>query len=173
MFSVLLLIFFSSFLLLALLPDYLFFREVGFDWLQGGHQRFDWRRGGRQRIVRALPGRSVLCLFCSLFSSTHCACFMIISFFAKINNTRAGMRPDRTNTGGDRNAGQNSGSTGACHVILFVLYSIYFFFSLFFFSNWLCRHRPNCVSANFSKYWMVWIVSETVMELMSIAGEMN
>ena len=66
-----------------------------------------------------------------------------------------------------------TGGTTLRVMLLFVLYSIYFFFSLFFFSNWLCRHRPNCVSANFSKYWMVWIVSETVMEQMSIAGEMN
>ena len=83
------------------------------------------------------PSLGGLCyvVFYFLFSSIHCFCFLIFSFFAKINNMRARTRPDRTNAGGDRNAGQNSGSTDACHVMLFVLYSIYsFFFSLFFFS---------------------------------------
>ena len=82
MFSVLFLFFFFSFLLLALLPGYLFFRGVGFDWLQGGQQRFDWRRGGRQRIVCALLTRYVLCrvsfsiLFCSLFLFSDYLCFL-------------------------------------------------------------------------------------------------
>ena len=134
MFSVLLLFFFSSFLLLALLPDYLLFREAGFNWPQGGQQRFDWQRGGRQRIVCALLGRSVFYRF--LFSLLFFTLFLFSDyhFFAKINNMWAGTRPDRTKAGGDRNTRRNSGSTGACHVTLFVLYSIYFFFSLVFIS---------------------------------------
>ena len=69
------------------------------------------------------------CLFSILFvSSSHSSSF-------PVSTVQQQAGPDRTNAGGDRNAGRNSGSTGACHVMLFVLYSIYsFFFSLFFFS---------------------------------------
>ena len=96
-FSVLLLFFFSSFLLLTLLPDYLFFREVGFDWLQGGQQRFDWRCGRRQRIVRALLGRSVLCHF--LFSILFCSLFLFsdyVSLFREDYITTCGLELGRT-----------------------------------------------------------------------------
>ena len=53
----------------------------------------------------------------------------------KINNRRAGMRPDRTDASSDGEMrDKTGGSTETCNVISFVLYSIYFFFSLFFFS---------------------------------------
>lgn len=53
-----------------------------------------------------------------LFPSSHCSYFPIISFFAKIINRRAGAGPDRTDAGGDRNAGRDGGgATGTCYVI--------------------------------------------------------
>ena len=83
---------FLSFLLLTLRPDHLLYREVGFDQRHGGQRRFDWQ-GGRRRLIRALLVRlgggagtcSDIFLFSSLLlSSSHCSCFPMISFFAKI-----------------------------------------------------------------------------------------
>ena len=41
---------------------------------------------------------------------------------------------DRINAGGDENAGRNRGVNRYVSCYIFVLYSVYFFFSLFFFS---------------------------------------
>ena len=46
--------FFSSFLLLTLLPDYLLYREVGSDWRHGEQKRFDRGHVGRQKIIIVL-----------------------------------------------------------------------------------------------------------------------
>ena len=56
---------------------------------------------------------------------------------------RAGAGPDRTNAGGDRNAGRDRGEgKRVCVMLLFVFYSIHFFFSLFFFSIVYVRQQP-------------------------------
>ena len=52
------LFFFSSFLLLTLLPGYLLYCEVGSDWRHGKPKRFDRGHVGRRKIILALLVRS-------------------------------------------------------------------------------------------------------------------
>ena len=59
-----------------------------------------------------------------LFPSSHCSYFPIISFFAKIINRRAGAGPDRTDAGGDRNAGRDGGGNG--YLLCYFLFSTLF-----------------------------------------------
>lgn len=60
-----------------------------------------------------------------LFPSSHCSYFPIISFFAKIINRRAGAGPDRTDAGGDRNAGRDGGG-GNGYLLCYFLFSTLF-----------------------------------------------
>ena len=52
------LFFFSTFLLLTLLPDYLLYSEVGLDQRHGERKRFDRGHAGRREIIRVLLVRS-------------------------------------------------------------------------------------------------------------------
>ena len=65
-------------------------------------------------------------MFCSfLFSSpifSHCSNFPIISFFAKNSNRRARAGPDRTDTGGNKNAGETREAKSTCYVFFSLLY---------------------------------------------------
>ena len=74
-----------------------------------------------------------------LFSFSRGSYFPII-FFREDEQQAGCVGPDRTNVVGDKNAGRDGGGTGTCHVI-FVLYSIRFFSSFFFFSN--CLQHDN------------------------------
>ena len=65
----------------------------------------------RSRLPREVRGARVhdplfLVLYSPLFFS-HCSYFLTISFFAKINNRRAGVGPDRTNAVGNINVGRD------------------------------------------------------------------
>ena len=81
-------------------------------------------------------------IFCLIFSSSLHLTVLIIRlflFFVMINSRQSGVGTDRTDEVGDRNSRGTrwgGGATGTCHVI-FVIYSLNFFFSPFFFSNCL------------------------------------
>ena len=111
--------FYSPLLLMLLLSGCLFSTEYndrrsGMDRDQRGQDNalfapsLEGRVGGGQRVY------VFRCYLFSihLFSSSHCSCFPIISFFAKINNRRCGTGPDRTDSDGDRNAGRDRGAMG-------------------------------------------------------------
>ena len=117
---------FSSFLLLALLPDYLLYREVGSDWRHGKQKRFDRGHGGRRQITRALlvrSGGNGHMFQYSLFSSLLFSLFLFSDYllFSKISNRRAGAGPNRTDAGGKRNANKTGRGKGYVSSCLFSL----------------------------------------------------
>ena len=100
------------------------------------------RSWGRERVCVPLffVFYSPLLLFSSSNRSYY---YSIISFFVIINNRQFEVGPDRTDEADDVVDNRNArwtrrGETQQVRVVLFfVLYSINFFFSLFFFSNYL------------------------------------
>ena len=72
-----------------------------------------------------------------LLSFSRCSYFWFISFFTKINNRWAWEGPDRTDAVGNRNAELDGEAHWVRVMLVFVLYSIHFFFLLFFLSNCL------------------------------------
>ena len=132
------LFFFSPFLLLTLLLDYLIFREVGSVWQHGKQKRFNRGHGGRLQIICALlmrSGGNGMCsdILCFLVSSSHCSYFPTISFFAKISNRRAGAGSDRTDADGDRNVSKTGGGKGYVSSCLFYLLKSFLLLALLLF----------------------------------------
>ena len=65
------------------------------------------------------------------FSSSRFSYYWVIYFFVMIEPRQFGMGPDRTDTVGDRHAGQDGGETTGAYDVIFVLYSINFFLLTF------------------------------------------
>ena len=120
------------FFLLALLPDYLLFREVGFDNGRAGARPTGptWAaiETGDETGGEGSTGTCHVILFFLLA--------LLLFNFLKHSNRRGWAIRNGTDAGGDRKAGQNGGrgDQRVCVMSLFVICSIYFFFSLSSFS---------------------------------------